>query len=180
MKTPADTAITVSVCPRCGTTTKSGKMSCCGRGGSWFKKCGRAGNTKLHHTWYEGIQACKTRSRSKTASGNQRNVARQNGIDSSQGANMVNYKTVITTTQTSAFTSVNTSTPMSDTTSIVTSIYTPDNLLITTSARTLMTNSPSKFLMNSSTHTSASTATRGCVNVLKIIVHLNLLFIVLL
>merc|ERR1719305_1436371 len=54
------TTITVPVCPRCGTIVKSDKISCCGRGGSWFKNCGGIGNIKLHHTWYEGIQACKT------------------------------------------------------------------------------------------------------------------------
>ena len=47
------------VCPKCGKFGKSGKRSCCGRGGSWFKNCGSPGNTKLAHTWSEGIQACK-------------------------------------------------------------------------------------------------------------------------
>ena len=46
-------------CPKCGTTNKSGKVSCCARGGSWFKNCGDEGNTKFDHTWAEGVQACK-------------------------------------------------------------------------------------------------------------------------
>merc|ERR1712032_1389933 len=48
------------VCRKCVTIKKSGKMSCCGRGGSWFKKCGSAaaGNRQIEHTWYEGIRAC--------------------------------------------------------------------------------------------------------------------------
>ena len=46
-------------CVKCGTTKKSGKRSCCARGGAWFKKCGYAGDTQLDHTWAEGIQACK-------------------------------------------------------------------------------------------------------------------------
>merc|ERR1712037_324506 len=37
------------VCPKCATIKKSGKMSCCGRGGSWYKNCGAAGNIKLDH-----------------------------------------------------------------------------------------------------------------------------------
>ena len=43
----------------CGTTKKSGKLSCCARGGAWFKNCGDAGDMKFDHTWVEGIQACK-------------------------------------------------------------------------------------------------------------------------
>ena len=96
---------TVSVCSRCGAINKSGERSCCGRGGSWFKNCGGADNTKLHHTWHEGIQVCKARSQTKT--------------------DIVGGETFI-------FTSVNTSTPMSDTTSIVTTAYTSDSVQIIT------------------------------------------------
>ena len=51
----------VPVCPECGITKKSGKMSCCARGGSWFGNCGSDGdgNTNFDHTWHEGIQVCK-------------------------------------------------------------------------------------------------------------------------
>merc|ERR1711934_701701 len=79
------TTNTVSVCPRCVTIAKSGKNSCCGRGGSWFKTCGGTGTKKNHHTWYEGIKVCKVRSQSKTAVGQQLNAAQQKDIDSSQG-----------------------------------------------------------------------------------------------
>ena len=48
-----------SKCPECGSINKSGKLSCCARGGAWFKKCGDAGNTNFDHTWAEGIEACK-------------------------------------------------------------------------------------------------------------------------
>ena len=50
-----------SVCPKCVTSIKSGKLSCCARGGAWFKNCGDVGDTKFDHTWSEGIQACKGR-----------------------------------------------------------------------------------------------------------------------
>ena len=170
------TTITVSVCPKCGTIAKSGKMSCCGRGGSWFKTCGGVGNTKLQHTWHEGIQACKTPSQSKKVIRHQLNGAQQKGIDSSQGAGMENYKSVISTTKTFPYTS----TPTSDTTTIVTSTYTSASVSITTSAHMLMTNPSNNILMTSPTHTSASVSilTQGCVNLLKITTHSNLLFII--
>ena len=34
-------------------------MSCCGRGGSWFGRCGITGGIKFDHTWSEGLQACE-------------------------------------------------------------------------------------------------------------------------
>ena len=46
-------------CPKCASTKKSGRHSCCARGGAWFKNCGYAGETKFGHTWAEGIQACQ-------------------------------------------------------------------------------------------------------------------------
>merc|ERR1712210_249649 len=53
-----------------GSVKKSRKKSCCGRGGSWYKNCGTSGNKKskkFDHTWFEGIQACKSKSASKSA-----------------------------------------------------------------------------------------------------------------
>ena len=151
--------ITVFVCPRCGTIGKSDKMSCCGRGGSWFKNCGGAGNTKLQHTWHEGIQACKARSQSKKGIGYQLSVAQQKDIDSSPSAYIVsNYKAVIAASKTFLFTSPKTSTPILDTTPIDVSTYTPEHVMITVSARTLMTNPSTHSLMTSSNHTSESTS----------------------
>ena len=48
-----------STCSKCGTFAKSGKPSCCARGGAWFNKCGDPGDSNFDHTWFEGIQACK-------------------------------------------------------------------------------------------------------------------------
>ena len=45
-------------CPKCG-YQKSGKRSCCARGGDWFQNCGDVGDTKFDHTWAEGIKACE-------------------------------------------------------------------------------------------------------------------------
>merc|ERR1712032_1777544 len=118
------TTITVSVCPRCGTIAKSGKPSCCGRGGYWFRNCGSGGNTKHPHTWYDGIQACKALSQSKRVIGKQLNLAKQKEVGSSQGADMDTYKAVTMATKTFTFTSVNSSRMSEDTTSIVTSTNT--------------------------------------------------------
>ena len=46
-------------CVKCGIYKKSGKRSCCARGGDWFKNCGDAGDTKFNHTWAEGVKACE-------------------------------------------------------------------------------------------------------------------------
>ena len=53
------TTTTSSTCSECGTIAKSGKISCCGRGGSWFGQCGGVGNESFAHSWYEGIRTCK-------------------------------------------------------------------------------------------------------------------------
>ena len=50
-------------CSKCGIFKQSGKLSCCARGGAWFKNCGNAGDAHFDHTWFEGIQACKSKSR---------------------------------------------------------------------------------------------------------------------
>ena len=53
--------VRTSVCPKCGTTEKSGKRSCCARGAAWFNNCGDGGDLKYDHTWAEGIHACESR-----------------------------------------------------------------------------------------------------------------------
>ena len=53
-------------CSACTTFNKSGKVSCCAPGGSWFNKCGSAGNLERRHTWFEGIQACNSVARASS------------------------------------------------------------------------------------------------------------------
>ena len=48
-----------SGCLKCGYVKKSGKRSCCARGGAWFKNCGNDGDAHFDHTWVDGIEACK-------------------------------------------------------------------------------------------------------------------------
>ena len=43
---------------QCSRNKKSGKLSCCAHGGSWFKNCGDDGDQTFDHTWSEGIRAC--------------------------------------------------------------------------------------------------------------------------
>ena len=61
--TPTRSTVTSLIgtrCPNCG-TKKSGKASCCGRGGTWFGRCGDLNNFKFEHTWVEGIRACASK-----------------------------------------------------------------------------------------------------------------------
>ena len=57
----AQSGTTTSVlrCPKCGAAKKSGKLSCCARGGAWFKNCGDVGDATVDHTWSEGVEVCK-------------------------------------------------------------------------------------------------------------------------
>ena len=45
-------------CAKC-VVNKAGKSTCCARGGSWFKRCGKTDDSKFEHTWDEGIKACE-------------------------------------------------------------------------------------------------------------------------
>ena len=47
-------------CPNCGTIKKSGKLSCCAPGGTWFETCGKVVDSNFGHTWSEGIEACES------------------------------------------------------------------------------------------------------------------------
>ena len=99
--------MTVSVCTRCGTIAKSGKPSCCGRGGSWFKSC-RSGE-KHTYTWHGGIQTCKSQAQSKRAHDRQSNAAQR--LKSSSGVETENVRAA-TTAKVFSFISGNTSIPI--------------------------------------------------------------------
>merc|ERR1711937_803226 len=94
-----------SLCSKCGTIERSGKVSCCGRGGSWYRNCGSASNAKVDHTWCDGIQACKERRQSRRAIGQHLKDAQQKGIDSSHGTRKANSKADITAAKPFTFTS---------------------------------------------------------------------------
>merc|ERR1712157_84473 len=56
----SSSAVNRNECPKCILIKKTGKRSCCYRGGAWFKKCGNPGDRNFEHTWNDGIRACKT------------------------------------------------------------------------------------------------------------------------
>ena len=81
----------MTICPKCGTIAKSDKVSCCGRGGSWFETCGSGGNSNLAHTWSEGIRVCKARGQSKLVITQQPLInVQQSGIHHSNDTGMKN------------------------------------------------------------------------------------------
>ena len=118
---PVDTTTKTisSACPKCGTIKKSGESSCCGGGGSWFRNCGGVGNTRLQHTWYEGIRACKAGTQSRAAAGQWDNAAQQEVVDSSHDAGKVNSKRVATVAKPSAFSPANMSTLVAGTAPVI-------------------------------------------------------------
>merc|ERR1712046_387519 len=93
-------------CPTCGTIKKPGKSTCCAPGGSWFRDCGSAGNVKRRHTWYDGMQACKTRARSEIAVEQQRGVVQHTDTSSSNGVAKANSAADIVSNTTSSRTPV--------------------------------------------------------------------------
>lgn len=125
MLTPAVTTVPISpVCPTCGIIQKSGKLSCCARGGSWFANCGNAGNTNFGHTWYEGIRSCKAR-QFQVAVGQQLHTSLTQSNAFSDNANIsVHAKEAIVADHVVAFTSANASTPMPGATPIAVSATT--------------------------------------------------------
>ena len=110
------------VCRKCVTMKKSGKKTCCGRGGAWFKKCGNSRNTKLEHTWYEGIRACKARGgQYKVAMGLQLKASKPDSRDFSNNVDTIlNPKAVIAAGDTFAPTSTSMPTPIPEMTPIIT------------------------------------------------------------
>ena len=134
-----------SICPKCGIIQKSGKVSCCGHGGSWFKNCGSVGNTKLDHTWKEGIRVCNAR-QWHVAVGQQLEGSQFQRNISSDDAKMdiINSDVVILTAHMFASTPANKSTPLSDAGSITVpaniSVITPDRVRKFTSKAISATN----------------------------------------
>ena len=59
--------VATGVCPKCAMFKRSGKLSCCARTASWYKECGRPGDSAFKHTWDEGLKACKKAGRSSSA-----------------------------------------------------------------------------------------------------------------
>ena len=139
------------VCLQCGTIKRSGKLSCCGRGGSWFGNCGAAGTAKLRYKWSDGIQACKAQSQSKVVIGQELHGAQDEGGRSSDDTDESQSRASIAApnaTIISAHTNMSMPAPT----------VPPVNASITTVARTFMTTTPTDVSMTVQVHSSASTS----------------------
>ena len=104
------TTTTISVCPQCGTVQRSGKSSCCGRGGSWFGQCGNAGNKHFGHTWYEGIRVCNVRQTQVAAQQQLEAFQPDRNASSYNGSSHMNSQVAIAATHKFLFKTANTST----------------------------------------------------------------------
>ena len=111
---------------------KSGKISCCGRGGSWFGKCRSVGDVQVGHTWYEGLQACKAQTKSKTVIGKQLNSAQQQANNSFNYDRNANSKETITAVKPLEA-------PISVAPPIIASVHSPVNTSSSTANATLTT-----------------------------------------
>ena len=133
MLTSAATTAPISpACLECGTIKKSGKISCCGHGGSWYGNCGSVDNTNLGHTWQKGILVCKTR-QSQTVKGHQLHASKPEPNDFSDDDSMdIDDMAVVITTYTPGFAPANTSTLLTG----ITPMAMPRSTLIITSDRT--------------------------------------------
>ena len=154
-----------SVCSKCSTIAKSGKSSCCGRGGSWFRNCGSAGNVKLDHTWYEGIQACKTWAQSKRSIERQSNAAQRlkwSGMTQTVALNtsipIQDRKSSIAPTNASM---INTTATSDDTSTAYDNTDKTPTTILSTSTNTVMINTltTAEMSMIAAVHTSALTET---------------------
>ena len=126
-----------SVCLECGTIQKSGRMSCCGRGGSWFGNCGSAGNAFFGHTWSEGIRACKGR-QFQSATHQPHAFQPKSNASSDAACRDVNSKVAILDPHVSVSTPVNISTTMPGAIAMTVALNTP----ITALAHKSLTDNP--------------------------------------
>ena len=145
-----------STCTKCSTTPKSGRMSCCGPGGSWFGSCGASGNSKFKHTWYEGIRACET-GQPMIAMGPQQSAVQQKHNDSANDTVMaMNSKSVVVAANIVTFTLVTTSTKIPGTMAGVVSARNLINTLTSTPTRMTVASS---MLSTVSVHTPVHAST---------------------
>ena len=139
------------VCPKCGITKQSGKLSCCGRGGSWFGNCGAAGTAKLRYKWSDGIRACKAQSQSKVVIGQELHGARDEVGRSSDDTDESQSRASITAPDATIISAhINMSMPAPT--------VPPINTSITTVAHTFMSTTPTDVSMAVAVHSSASTS----------------------
>ena len=208
MSTAVTTTSMSMICPECGTMGNSGKASCCGRGGSWFGKCGSVGNANLDHTWDEGIRACKAR-QFQAAVGQQLRDSRQKtpasanhvsrGMHNKEGfvaarfyapttINAWTTEPSATSIMTLARTSIACDTGTTNTTFIHTSLgmSTPKSMIRTPTLAPnqiiikSMRSALATMFMTTSSYASASTSTtdRACYTLLRVVTQIIMILII--
>ena len=115
MLTPVTTTSISPVCPACGIIRKSGKLSCCAHGGSWFGNCGNAENANFAHTWYDGIASCKARQFQVAVGEQLHDFQLKSNASSGDTSVGMHPKAIVVTAQVYASASANTSTPIPNT-----------------------------------------------------------------
>ena len=162
---------------------KSGKISCCGRGGSWFGNCRSEPDVRVGHTWHEGLQACKARAQSKTVIEQQLNGARQHEKGLFNGTGNAHSKTAITAVKPLGFTSA----PIADASLIIASAQSPFNTAttLTTSFKPITAAASTAMSVNMSAPTASMVTmpvtvpvrtrvtSQGCGQLLGITVYIN-------
>ena len=168
-----------SVCLKCGVTKRSGKISCCGRGGSWFNKCGSDDDTHLDHTWHEGLQSSKARAQSKAVIAEQLKSGHQHRNGSAKGEGGANSEVLIAAARPVA----STASPMAVDPEVTMPAHMSINMMAGMSVATANSSTSTSggipasrdeyALSTSLVHTRATA--RGCKQMLAIIVHFSLL-----
>ena len=163
------------ICPECGIIDKSGKRSCCGRGGSWFGNCGSFRNASRTYTWYDGIRVCKAR-QFQAELGLQRRSSQPRSDASSDDESMgVDFNVVIAAARVFASSPGNTSTPMPVPRPVPlpakTSIHSPARMSVADNAIAAVTGITHTSLVTSNT-------AQECETPLRILTHVILALIV--
>ena len=155
-------------CPKCGIIVKSDKLSCCGRGGSWFGNCGVAGEANLDHEWSEGFQACKARSQSENVVDPQLHDTQHESNAMSNDADRINFTAsanMVTSTLANLSTDSSTTTSLSMPTITAASVFMPHT-------------STDVAPVHTSEHTSMTA--QGCRQLQSVIVQISILVYVVL
>ena len=168
LKLDTTTTTTNNGCATCGTIKRNGKPSCCVRGGSWFGKCGSAGDVNFEYTWYEGISACTTPS--QAVMGQQLHSFQAETSGSSDDTKMIiGSKVAIAAAHMLTSTSANTSAQMAFTTPVAV----PENMSFIAAARKSMAGES----MAKPSHASASAQTiaQKCNSLLHVVTTIGMI-----
>ena len=165
---PVTTTSASSVCLKCGTVMKSGKSSCCGRGGSWFGRCTSARDANLTHTWYDGVRVCTAQRSQQVIQQRLQASLRRSDVSSDDDNMGTNSETVIADARMSISTLDNNPKRLSG--SVVTTVFSRTPIMISartslvhntgaTNAKAITTTNTNTIIATISASTSASANT---------------------